>query len=701
MGAFEATELVWKPSNISAGSFSLTTQFKAYESFIVFEQRNGAEISEASSGNKDGVSTVFPSFKAVDLQNSRRGALTYDGDMVGSGYRTLEWSSTTNHVPSGVSGTAPIVIFDESLDTTAVISPAYNFMAANQYFSQGDACLQYGVMGNVSSLPAGFTIQTIVSFSSNGINNAMMEWGDVLLNKYGKDRNGVEKDFTLNYLGYSTDNGAYYYYYTEPNKTYEDTILDIHAYAAEAGIPYRHWLADSWWYYKGTGDGVKNWTGMGSIFPHGLDYVYNSTGWPVVGHNRYWSDNTDYAIQNGGEYEFAIDPSSKHALPLTQRFWDYLMESSRKWGLYTYEQDWLDDEYDRMSPLQTNATLARTWLMQMGTAAEKHGLTIQYCMSHSRHMMQSLELPAVTQARASGDYSQSNSDQWRPIGTTAMFAWAIGVAPSKDNFWTTWNKGNAQANPRYHGRDGEPYNRLQALVSTLSRGPVTPSDQNGHSDTALILRSCMADGRLLQLSRPAFVLDLQLQNSALGSDDLSSAGKDSELWAGFSRVAGSTYGVFFGARLSNVFNVTPSMVSAGFPVDFAWVKDAKLLAFETNSTSSVLPFAEGAPLALVHKSDSPWDFTFHSISPVLGNGWTLIGEQDKWVSVSANRFKDVTTLANGLVVKLSGAPKEIVNVSFFPPNSASVVVVSCEVGQDSTVKLVISGDLPAGKCATW
>lgn len=33
--------------------------------------------------------------------------------------------------------------------------------------------------------------------------------------------------------------GAYYYYLTEKNKTYEDTIIDVKAYADEMNIPYR------------------------------------------------------------------------------------------------------------------------------------------------------------------------------------------------------------------------------------------------------------------------------------------------------------------------------------------------------------------------------------------------------------------------------------------------------------------------------
>ena len=44
----------------------------------------------------------------------------------------------------------------------------------------------------------------------------------------------------------------------------------------------------------------------------------------------------------------------------------------------------------------------------------------------------------------------------------------------------------------------EPYNRLQAAVSTISAGPVAPSDMIGASNVPLIMMSCMKDGRLLQ-----------------------------------------------------------------------------------------------------------------------------------------------------------------------------------------------------------
>ena len=45
---------------------------------------------------------------------------------------------------------------------------------------------------------------------------------------------------------------------------------------------------DSWWYFKGPDDGVKNWTAMPSVFPNGIEAVVKKTGWPIEAHNRWW-----------------------------------------------------------------------------------------------------------------------------------------------------------------------------------------------------------------------------------------------------------------------------------------------------------------------------------------------------------------------------------------------------------------------------
>ena len=44
-------------------------------------------------------------------------------------------------------------------------------------------------------------------------------------------------------------------------------------------------------------------------------------------------------------------------------------------------QDWLNDVTENMYAVQEDAQFGRQWLLQMGRAADKNNLAIQYCMS--------------------------------------------------------------------------------------------------------------------------------------------------------------------------------------------------------------------------------------------------------------------------------------------------------------------------------
>lgn len=195
-----------------------------------------------------------------------------------------------------------------------------------------------------------------------------------------------------------------------------------------------------------------------------------------------------YAKENGGAYNFLLDHDTGGALPLDQVFWDeFLGQPKSAWGLRVYEQDWLWNEYYQYVPtFLTSVSMGRTWLSQMANGAEKNGLTIQYCMPHIRHVLQSVEFPVVTQARASDDYKPGeDTEQWRIGGQSLLFA-SLGLAPSKDGFWSTTSQ---PGNP-YGDDHTEPTPRLQAAVLTLSRGPIAVADGIGYSDAALIMRSC-------------------------------------------------------------------------------------------------------------------------------------------------------------------------------------------------------------------
>lgn len=136
-----------------------------------------------------------------------------------------------------------------------------------------------------------------------------------------------------------------------------------------------------------------------------MKYVYNTINLPASCHNKYWDEKVVYATQNGGSYNFIIDSLTQKSLPNDQSFWNDLMFNASQWGLLTYEQDWLNHQTLDYTPLLTDVDFGRTWLLQMGQAAQKFNITIQYCMSLSRHALQSVEIPSVTQIRVTNDYA--------------------------------------------------------------------------------------------------------------------------------------------------------------------------------------------------------------------------------------------------------------------------------------------------------
>ena len=51
--------------------------------------------------------------------------------------------------------------------------------------------------------------------------------------------------------------------------------------------------------------------------------------------------NNRFLLQNGGQFNFTIEGDI--GLPTDANFWSYLLSSAKKkWGMITYEQDWLD-----------------------------------------------------------------------------------------------------------------------------------------------------------------------------------------------------------------------------------------------------------------------------------------------------------------------------------------------------------------------
>jgi len=348
------------------------------------------------------------------------------------------------------------------------------------------------------------------------------------------------------------------------------------------------------------------------------------------------------------------------ALPLEQRFWDDLLREAKGWGLTTYEQDWLYNQFRGMNITLQTVDVARMWLIQMGTAAKKNDMHVQYCMSWPRHVLQSLEIDAVSQIRASDDY-WPNNENWAPVGVSSMFVHALGLTPTKDNFWTS---NVAENNPRY-GHRAETASRLHGLVSSWSTGPVAPSDRVDLLDRVLILRSCSTSGKLLRPDVPAARTDASMMAKA--GIKVSSELRD-EVW--FTHVTLSGFRFLY-------------VLSANAPALELTAADLNL---DKNSAASYVAWPIGDAfktyaLPLQVPATNKANFVAYGFAPTLPNGWVFFGEAEtKWVPVSRDRFSNLVATDQCMTVTVRGEAHERVNL-----------VLRCPKGKIHYVDCVLSG----------
>jgi hypothetical protein len=358
LGTYTGVDIAW-----TGGSIVFHTIFQTFSSgVIVFNQYYPDGVPSTSVNTNSDVLSSFPTLKnETDLYF----------------YTLSDWPLTPqlgswlNNFPANIQGGSPAAFYNDDL-RTVLFSPLNNYMIGMQansaHFSHD---LAFGLNGKVTEIPAGFTHRTILTVGQ-GINETFYNWGAALLAYSGKQRAQPDSDVLIQYLGYWTDNGAYYYYLTEKNKTYSETMIDVYKYVTSTGLPVKNYQFDSWWYFKGKNNGVSLWEPMPTIFPEGMEYVDANMGHlPLALHNRYFSPDNQYQKN----YSFAIE--ADYALPLDEGLFTHIMSKAKTWGMVLYEQDWLVTTYMNMEATQNNVENARNWLVNMGNAAKALDLTIQ------------------------------------------------------------------------------------------------------------------------------------------------------------------------------------------------------------------------------------------------------------------------------------------------------------------------------------
>jgi hypothetical protein len=153
--------------------------------------------------------------------------------------------------------------------------------------------------------------------------------------------------------------------------------------------------------------------------------------------------------------------------------------------------------------------------------------------------LEALTMPAITNARASIDYdwdgdpvhntgprSNNGAHNWAAPDNGWVF-WATRIAPSKDNFWTSFRDlymdGGGQDSGR-NGKDAE----LHAINALLLTGPVGLGDtcigNECMVNKTLLRRLARADGILLRPDRPMAPIDAMFGGLLGGVDARSMPG---------------------------------------------------------------------------------------------------------------------------------------------------------------------------------
>ncbi|CAF5223035.1 unnamed protein product, partial [Rotaria magnacalcarata] len=121
------------------------------------------------------------------------------------------WNNQSKFLKIGMSGD-PLIIFDSTeygQNDSIIISPLSEFMSTS--LSVNKHILEYGFIGSIKSIPRNSTNSLIIYYSSDGINHLMEQWGSLMQKVFNRTNKYRLNDLTINYLGYYTDNGAYYY----------------------------------------------------------------------------------------------------------------------------------------------------------------------------------------------------------------------------------------------------------------------------------------------------------------------------------------------------------------------------------------------------------------------------------------------------------------------------------------------------------
>ncbi|KAG7359105.1 hypothetical protein IV203_015694 [Nitzschia inconspicua] len=678
-GPYTNVTFVWTSPIASVGQISTPTagHHVVHTSFLIFQKRQMIifEQNFQSGWSKPGTSIgtneqrklqehldmpkIVSGFPIINLTLPKDDLMYMSwGDCMLSNPQWGEWRDVdpndyTNFFDADQNG-QPWILHD-SEGRTLVWSNLNDFFVTGFGAKESVPLLDIGLRTTLNSIPPGHK-HTSILVTGRGINNTVMEWGDILLQngEVSKERTHVYDDFTLAMLGYWTDNGAYHYTgATGPDySNMEEALVAIKNGMKEKGIPIRYIQWDDWW-METLGDipGILSWTPKKEVFPSGFsDWL----GMPLAMYAP------EYASVNvwADEYSWKIDKNT--AIPLDPNFYQDLFSNGTSIGMKSFEQDFLC-YYGIGKTTLTNSDVnsGKAWLGFMDKAAQRAGIKIQLCMPNAYHILQSTVMPSVSNARGTGDNTR-DYPSILSMGQNTLLYYALGIFNSRDNTWTS----TANINQAGCGNTNfcyEPNAALDNAVAVLSGGPYGIADGLPFVNKTVVMYSCRSDGLLLRPMWPLASLECTFKN-----DDA----KGSLVWASHDDHTSFRWSYIVGVNLTKEIALTPSRLSNENPRCCC----QKMVAWEVTvgrRVEKVFEFSESSPFMLPTSKplDLPYEVntpphTHYNAAPVLPSGMVFLGETDKWATMSFGRIHSLRVDGSVLSMEVHGAPSETATFSY-------------------------------------
>lgn len=655
-GAYDALALDWTPEPPQA----VRTTVRAYRErpLLVFRLEAAAALRGFATGVFDEPSLAWPWCRPAE----RAGDGLPDGARA-FGHSYTEFALPTQSDPSCAGffllPFRPAVVFPLWLvapdGRALLLAPLDAFheqvVAVPRDRDAAPAGLRCGWHGDLDEAPAGFASE-LALWAAPGPRAALDAHAAALRARAGTQRPDRYADTLGTRLSYWTDNGAAYWYRTEPGQDgVVGTLVEAARSLREQAIPFGVYQLDSWFYPHETlrpfddpdvsvpPTGLLTWDARPDILPDGIPALRRALGDPPLAtHCRHFSSASPYFETHDAWRD------GDRAHPTGPALYEELLRRAAGWGVETFEHDWLIECFLGVRGLRAAPGRAQAWQEGLDAAAAKLGLTLQWCMASPADFLQTVTLERVTSIRTSGDYKYL-------IGPGALWTWflhgnalarALGLWPFKDVFLSR-RDGDGP-------RDGDPHAELEALLSALSGGPVGIGDRIGRSDRALILRTCREDGVLVKPDVPVAALDRCWRgHAALDPNPLVGeahsahpAGRwhylvSMNAWRGAENLG-------FRLPLSDLGELAPA---------------APVLAWDwRRGRGELLAPDQGFDLAL-----APLDWDFRVLCPLLPGGLAVVGDTSRYATAGDRRVSGIRPTLEGVECDALGGAGERVRLT--------------------------------------